>query len=384
MAPDATERAALVGSARNSSFTYKGKSVDVRTVARELGVRYVLEGSIRRAGDRIRVTAQLIDALSGNHIWAEKYDRLMEDIFAVQEELTRNIVSAVAPHIVSAEAERARRRRPHNLTAYEIAVRADAHARQAQLKSDRVLEELAIGQAKESLAIDPGSLLAMDVLAKTNLRKVLFRTTDHLDAAWHEGLAYAEKAIELDHSDNRGYVNKATAFVYSLDGSAIDDALAAARRAHELNPNDLRAVWVLGLCEIAAGNPARCREVMLQALRISPRDPLQFMINYLLAEAHLLERNYAKALEYGLLGTREAPRHMALRTTLMLAHVGLGQIQNAKVVFETLLLDAPAFVQIRLDGGNTFLRNPEHRQAATTLWRIAAGLEDPSAADALR
>ena len=100
--------------------------------------------------------------------------------------------------------------------------------------------------------------------------------------------------------------------------------------------------------------------------------------------AQRLIRNYAKALEYGLLGTREAPRHIALRTTLMLAHGGLGQIQGAKVVFETLLLDAPAFVQIRLDGGNTFLRNPEHRQAATTLWRIAAGLEDPSAADALR
>ena len=110
--------------ARNSTFTYKGKAVDVRTVAKELGVRYVLEGSIRRAANRIRVTAQLIDALTGNHIWAEKYDRVLEDIFAVQEELTRSIVTAIAPQIQVAEQSKVRRRRPTNLSAYEIAVRA--------------------------------------------------------------------------------------------------------------------------------------------------------------------------------------------------------------------------------------------------------------------
>ena len=127
--------------ARNSTFTYKGKAVDVRTVARELGVRYVLEGSIRRSGNRIRVTAQLIDSLTGNHIWAEKYDRVMEDIFAVQEEVTRSIVAAIAPQIEDAEIAKARRVRPANLSAYEIAVRASANASEAYVRMNSTLRD---------------------------------------------------------------------------------------------------------------------------------------------------------------------------------------------------------------------------------------------------
>ena len=114
--------------ARNSTFTYKGKAVDVRTVAKDLGVRYVLEGSIRKDVSRIRVTGQLVDALSGNHIWAEKFDRTLHDVFAVQEELTHSIVTAIAPHISASEFEKARRRRPDSLIAYEIAVCARSKA----------------------------------------------------------------------------------------------------------------------------------------------------------------------------------------------------------------------------------------------------------------
>ena len=114
--------------ARNSSFTYKGKSPDIRQVGRELGVRYVLEGSVRKAGNRIRVTSQLIDALTGSHIWAERYDRVLEDVFAVQEELTQSIVRAIAPPISDEEVAKVRRRRPDSLGGYEIAVRAHAKA----------------------------------------------------------------------------------------------------------------------------------------------------------------------------------------------------------------------------------------------------------------
>lgn len=158
--------------ARNTTFTYKGKSVDIQQVGKELGVRYVLEGSIRKAGNRVRVTGQLIDALTGNHIWAERYDRVLEDIFAVQKEVTKSIVSAIAPHINTAEVEKARRRRPENLSAYEIAVRADAHAWEANLKHDRALGDQAARKAKEALAIDPRSILSMCVLTKVNLRKI--------------------------------------------------------------------------------------------------------------------------------------------------------------------------------------------------------------------
>jgi adenylate cyclase len=144
---------------RNSSFSYKGKSPDLRQVGRELGVRYVLEGSIRKASNRIRVTGQLVDTLTGNHIWAERYDRVLEDIFAVQEEVTQAIVAAIAPQIASTEQSKANRRRPDNLSAYEIALRAWAHASEGQDKADRTLFDQSIGEAKEALAIDPSSVL---------------------------------------------------------------------------------------------------------------------------------------------------------------------------------------------------------------------------------
>ena len=151
--------------ARNSSFSYKGKSPDVRQVGRELGVRYVLEGSIRKSSNRIRVTGQLIDTLTGNHIWAERYDRVLEDIFAVQEEVTRAIVAAIAPQIESTEQSKAARRRPDNLSAYEIALRAWAHAWRDTDKADRTLLDQSIREAREALAIDPNSVLALHALA---------------------------------------------------------------------------------------------------------------------------------------------------------------------------------------------------------------------------
>ena len=154
--------------ARNSSFSYKGKSPDIRQVGRELGVRYVLEGSIRKAANRIRVTGQLIDTLSGNHIWAERYDRVLEDVFAVQEELTQSIVRAIAPQISEAEVAKARRRRPDSLSAYEIAVRAHAKAWDALIKSDRRFCDEAIGEARAALAIDPDSTIALNASRSLN------------------------------------------------------------------------------------------------------------------------------------------------------------------------------------------------------------------------
>src|SRR5215468_6074875 len=151
--------------ARNSSFSYKGKSPDVRQVGRDLGVRYILEGSIRRSSNRIRVTAQLIDTLTGNHIWAERYDRVLEDIFAVQEELTRAIVAAIAPQIELTEHSKAARRRPDNLSAYEIALLAWAHAWQGYAAGNRTVLDQAIREAKDALAIDPTSVLALHTIA---------------------------------------------------------------------------------------------------------------------------------------------------------------------------------------------------------------------------
>ena len=186
---------------RNSSFSYKGKSPDLRQVGRELGVRYVLEGSIRKASNRIRVTGQLVDTLTGSHIWAERYDRVLEDIFSVQEEVTQAIVAAIAPQIESTEQSKANRRRPDNLSAYEIALRAWAHAWEGQDKADRTLIDQSIGEAKEALAIDPNSVLALDALAWAHGVALFLEMGADPEHSLREAMWAAARAIELDGTD---------------------------------------------------------------------------------------------------------------------------------------------------------------------------------------
>ena len=177
--------------ARNSSFSTRAARSTFSRVGKELGVRYVLEGSIRKSAQRIRVTAQLIDALTGNHLWAEKYDRVLEDIFEVQEDLTRSIVAAIAPHIDEAEREKVHRRRPESLGAYERAVSALAKSWAGYFNADVGLRNEALAEAQAAFAIDPRSSLALQVVAWVQLQHVIFGTTPDLAAAWQVGFAAA-------------------------------------------------------------------------------------------------------------------------------------------------------------------------------------------------
>ena len=375
--------------ARNSTFTYKGKAVDVRTVSKELGVRYVVEGSIRRAGNRVRVTAQLIDSLTGNHLWAEKYDRVLEDIFAVQEEVTRSIVTAIAPEIETAESSKTRRR-PTSLSAYEIAVRAWANAQAAWRGTDLPLREQAIREAKEALAIDPSSTLALIVLSHAQFQHVYLRSTPNLESAWKEGMYAALRAIELDGSDSRGHVRKAALLCFplrGLDGSVhvdqYDEALNDAQRALDLNPNAAVALQVLGYCEAISGNPRAGIEHLSQALRNNPRDPIIFNAIAQLCLANFLAKDYKQGVKWGLRAVSEAPNLFNVQMFLALNHVGIGEIEKAKSAMEVARRLAPEAIQLRLDGYSP-LRDPEHRKRWTAFLRVAAGLDDPSAADALR
>jgi adenylate cyclase len=187
--------------ARNSSFSYKGKSPDIRQVGRDLGVRYVLEGSIRKSSNRIRVTGQLVDSLNGSHIWADRYDRLLEDVFLVQEELTQSIVRAIVPHVSDAEVAKVRRRRPDSLGAYEIAVRANAKSWDAVVKSDATLCNEAIADAREALAIDPESTLALTTLAAAQTQHLMRGTATDRRSAWHTAIEAATRVTELDRTD---------------------------------------------------------------------------------------------------------------------------------------------------------------------------------------
>ena len=376
--------------ARNSTFTYKGKAVDVRTVAKELGVRYVVEGSIRRASNRVRVTAQLIDALTGNHLWAEKFDRVLEDIFAVQEEVTRSIVAAIAPEIENSEKSKVRRRRPNSLSAYEIAVRAWSDSQRAYFETDGSLRTQSIQEAKEALAIDSGSTLALNALAFSQWQHVLFRTTLDVETAWKEGIDAVQRAIELDRTDSVGYVIKGMFLCYpsqTADGPGradrFDEGLRDTRRAHELSPNDAFALNVLGWSEAVSGNAAKGIEHLNQVLRNNPRDPGRSNVFCFLSLAYFLAKDYANGIVWGLSAVNEAPSMSNARTFLAMNYVGLGEIDEAKAALKAARSLAPETVQSRLDGFAIY-RKPDDRQRQTIFLRIAAGLEEPSAADALR
>ena len=369
--------------ARNSSFTYKGKAVDVRTVAKDLGVRYVLGGSTRKGAGRIRVTGQLVDAINGNHLWAEKYDRTLDDIFAVQEELTHSIVTAIAPHIQASELEKARRRRPDSIIAYEIATCARSKGWEAYNRADRKLRDEAVSDARAALAIDPRSTVALTSLAHAQWQHVVFWTTADPQAAFADGIAASTRAIELDPSEALGYAIKGLLLVYAPDRDRSSDALQNLRRANELNPHDTQILTALGIAEATAGDPHTAIARLEPALRSKPRDMTRHTVLQVLTICCLCAREYAKGVEYGSQGIDEFPAAAGLHANLAMCFVGIGEIAKAKTALEEERRIAPDLVRKMLDGVLVY-RKAEDLHRYRTFVRIAAGVEDPSAADPLR
>jgi adenylate cyclase len=368
--------------ARNSSFTYKGKPVDVRTVSKDLGVRYVLEGSIRRAANRIRVTAQLIDAITGNHIWAEKYDRMLEDIFAVQEEIARSIVLAVSPTVTAAEELKVRRRHK-DLTAYELAVRARTYFRDGRVKTDRALLTKALETARAALAIDPNITDALIVIAWAHAISIQNGFASDPVAAMKEGLDVADRLIRLDASSSGGYAAKGFLLFWKLTEDSIEEARFLLRRAIELNSNDMDARWVLATHEGGGGNPQTAIEMLLIVLRLNPRDPLGHIHRMLLAVSLYAIRDYAAALVEIRKAMADAPQWGYLHILAANINVALGDLVAGRAAFAEAQRLAPELVQRRLNGISP-IRNAELRNRGTVFLRIAAGLEDPGAADVLR
>ena len=368
--------------ARNSSFSYKGKSPDIRQVGRDLGVRYVLEGSIRKSSNRIRVTGQLIDTLTGNHIWAERYDRVLEDIFAVQEEVTQAIVAAIAPQIEATEHSKAARRRPDNLSAYEIALLAWAHAWEGFGTTDRALLDQAIREARDALAIDPRSVLALHTMAFARGILLLIWVEDR-EHALREAMSAAARAIELDSTDALGYALRGMCVLNGFQVDRYPEALADARRAHEINPNDVFVLACLAWLEAAVGEHEQAIEHGHQILRLNPRDSHSYNTYRMLGFASFGAKQYAEGIAWASRALNDKPGMIQPHATLAACYVGVNEISKARAAFAEGQRRAPEFFKSRL-AGNSFYARPEDRKRATTFLRIAAGLEDPSAADALR
>jgi TolB-like protein len=366
--------------ARNSAFSYRGQAMDVRTVSRELGVRYVVEGSARRAGPRVRVAAQLIDAVSGEHLWAEKYNRMLEDIFDLQEEVARAIAGAMAPQIDAAEDVRSRRTAPANLTAHATAQRGWAVASAVNMTYDRAPRDEALRWADDALALDPNCALALRTVALVAWWNAYHNTTDSVTETLAAGTAAANRAIALDPGDH--HARRWKGLLVAIAGRP-DEGLAELRRAHGINPNCALTLAWLGLYEALNGDANVGVPHALAALRLSPRDPERGSMLMTLGFAHFAMRNYAQASRAAETALREAPDSAVPHVLNAISLVGTGRLEAARSAFQVLQRVAPMLAQARL-AGRWLATNPDYVQRAHTFLRVAAGLEDPASADALR
>jgi TolB-like protein/Flp pilus assembly protein TadD len=366
--------------ARNSAFTYKGQSVDVRTVSRELGVRYVVEGSVRRHGSRVRVVTQLIDALTGEHVWSEKYDRVLEDIFDLQEELTHAIVTAMAPQIQAAEEVRSRRASPVNLNAHGLAQRAWAIASAGDMTYDRAPRDEAFRWASEALAIDASCSLALRTVAMVQWWHVYHGTTPSRMEAIAQGLDAAKRAIALDSGDNHARRWKGLLLAMAQKPA---ESLTELRRAHEINPNCVLTLSWLGLYEAMHGDAARGLPLALEGLRLSPLDPSRGTLLVILGFTHFTVGDYAAAAQAAEAAIQEAPGTAVPYVVAAISWVGVGEMALARTAFQTLQQIAPKLAEARL-AGNWLSSNASYLKRAHTFFRIAAGQDSPGMADALR
>ena len=278
--------------ARNSSFTYKGRAVDARQVGQELGVRYLLEGSVRKAGNRIRVTAQLIDARTGNHIWAERYDRELNDIFALQDEITESIVATVEPELGAIEREQARRKLPENLDAWGSYQRGLWH-----LYGDRSRDGLAEARRlfQRACDLDPEFATAYAELAWTHTLDITRGFADARNASLGQASVAAEKAVALDARDP--VARFALGRVHVLRHE-YEEAIAEMEAALSLNSNFDRAYYGLGMALLYGGRPEESIPQFEQAIRLNPRSPLLWHYFYTLARAYFNMGRDEKALAW--------------------------------------------------------------------------------------
>jgi adenylate cyclase len=252
--------------ARNSSFTYKGRAVDVKQVGRELGVRYVLEGSVRKAGNRIRVTAQLIEAGTSNHVWAERYDRDLADIFAVQDELTEALTTALAPAIADAELRRAMRKPPGSLDAWAAYQRGLWHLSKATADDDATAEKF----FKQAIDLDPTFSGGYGALALYQLQTAALYQKLDLSTAQRSAEALARRAVALDGADAEA--RSCLGWALQARGEA-DGALAEIERALSMSPNLAIAHGHRGATLIFAGRPKEGLTALETCIRLDPRDP---------------------------------------------------------------------------------------------------------------
>jgi adenylate cyclase len=319
--------------ARNSSFTYKGHAVDIKRVGRELGVRYVLEGSVRRAASRVRVTTQLIDAVTGGHHWAERYDRDLVDIFALQDDITRSVAAAIEPRLIAAEGVRSFARSPADLGAWELVAQALAYF----WRVTRTDHDTAVAVLTRAARTYPDYAPAHSLLA------FCWSFASHMgwserDQALSKSRSHSKRALQLDATDP--WAHLALGYEELMEGR-IDPSIAAFRRAIELNPNSAEAHSQLGRALVYAGRDEEALAEAQLSIRLSPRGPQLALFTAVIGLSHWVAGRYDDAIAFLSEALKARPEYQPAQRALCVSLANAGRLQEAQKVLALLICQQP-------------------------------------------
>jgi adenylate cyclase len=322
--------------ARHSSFTFKGRPVDIKQVARDLGVRYVLEGSVRKSGNRMRITGQLIDAASGAHLWADRFDGALEDVFELQDQVAASVVGAIAPSVTQAEMERAKRKPTSSLDAYDYYLRAQA----AHWQFTKEAADQAVGLYEQAIALDPQFAPAYAALAAAmGLRKIQGWSTDPADAS--QAIAYAKSALRLAGQD-AGIMARSAFVLFAGGGDEVELADSFLAEAIRLDPNGMSGWLYGGWAKTYLSDHQTAIDYYQRALRLSPLDPFIFLAQTGLAYAYFFLGNYEEGLKRAANALRQHPDYVpALRVAMACNALG-GNIEAAQKLWRKVALLSPS------------------------------------------
>ena len=315
--------------ARNSTFSYRGRAVDVREIARELGVRYILEGSVRKAGNRIRITGLLVEGETGKHLWAEKYDRNLEDVFEVQDEITANIAGALEPQLAAAENIRSLRKTELDLDAWDLVVQA--MARIAEFSKTGSGE--ALGFLDRAIAIDPSYGRAYGQKALALTWRVLQGWED-ADTVLPASIRAVEDAIRFDPDDPWAYIARFFIALIKHDGKLM---LVSASKAIELNPNFALAYSFLGVAHALNGMGAAAFQYIERARKLSPKDVFRIEFDVHTGYAHFQLAEYEKAAEFVEAALAPKPDHLYPHLLLAASYAHLDRLDSARAEIAKIL-----------------------------------------------
>jgi len=345
--------------AQNSSFSYKGQSPDVKQVGRELGVRYVLEGSVRKAGGRVRITAQLIDATTGAHLWADRFDGSLDDVFDLQDSVASSVAGVIEPALQAAETAVSANRPTTDLTAYDLYLRAHAVVFSSGARFAEALRMM-----EQAIERDPryGPALAW---AAVCCLLVTDRQSGDPEANTRKGVDFARRALEVAGDDPGILANAALALAYF--GEDIGAMMALVDRALAFNPNYARGWHISGILRVWAGQADLGIERLEAAQRLSPRARIGWG-SMVIGMAHFLSRRFDQAVPKLLLAIQEDPGYLETYRYLAACYAHLGRLDEARAVVQRLRAITPVVMP-----SITYLRNVEHRELFLSGLRSAAG-----------